>query len=53
MKAELAQHGPIGCGIQATYDFGEYKGGIYSEHLNNVELNHEISVVGYGKAEDG
>lgn len=28
-------------------------GGIYSEHIDNVEINHEISVVGYGVTEDG
>jgi hypothetical protein len=28
-------------------------GGIYSEHLENVELNHEISVVGYGVTKEG
>lgn len=53
MKADLAVHGPISCGIQATPNFDVYMGGIYSEHLDNVELNHEISVVGYGVTEDG
>ena len=53
MKAELAQHGPIECGIQATYEFGEYKGGIYSQVIDNLQLNHAISVVGYGVTEEG
>ncbi len=54
MKSELAQHGPIGCGIQATDEFDNtYAGGIYSQHLDNIELNHEVSVVGYGVTEDG
>ena len=34
MKSELAVHGPISCGIQATTEFGEYRGdGIYSQSL--------------------
>lgn len=55
MKSELAQHGPIGCGIEVTEAFvSNYEGGIYSEKIDNPELNHEISVVGYGvDAESG
>jgi len=48
MKAELAMHGPISCGINATPNFDAYKGGIYSEKLSTVSINHEIAVVGYG-----
>lgn len=53
MKSELAQHGPISCGIQATAAFDVYTGGIYSEHLDSIEINHEISVIGYGVTEKG
>ena len=53
MKSELAQHGPIGCGIQATRAFEDYHGGIYSQELRFVHLNHEVSVVGYGVSEEG
>jgi len=53
MKSELAQHGPIGCGIQATRAFEGYHGGIYSQELRFVHLNHEVSVVGYGVTEEG
>jgi cathepsin X len=53
MKKELYANGPIGCGIQATDNFETtYTGGIYREHLDNIELNHEISVVGYGYDEE-
>ena len=54
MKAEL-QNGPISCGIHATDNFDQnYDGGIYSEDVKFLFLNHEISVVGYGKdAETG
>ena len=51
MKAELAAHGPISCGIHATDEFeNTYTGGIYSQDIGilKYELNHEISVVGYG-----
>lgn len=53
MKSELARYGPLGCGIHATDEFDAYKGGIYSQHLNHVLINHEISVVGYGKTYTG
>jgi cathepsin X len=56
MKAELALHGPISCGIHATNNFeNNYDGGIYSEDIGPLkfELNHEISVVGYGVSETG
>lgn len=56
MKAELAAHGPISCGVHATDKFEKtYKGGIYKEKLGPfAQINHEISVIGYGKdAESG
>ena len=54
MKAELVAHGPISCGIEVTDAFEAYKGGIYSEYKLFPMINHEISVVGYGKdAETG
>jgi len=53
MKSDLARYGPLGCGIHATDEFDAYKGGIYSQHLNFVLINHEISVVGYGKTYTG
>jgi len=53
MKQEIAQHGPISCGIDSTSEFHAYTGGIYSQHLNTIEINHEIAVVGYGKLYTG
>ena len=50
MKAELFKNGPISCGIDATDNFdNNYDGGIYSEVVKHPRINHEISVVGYGK----
>ena len=49
MKAELVEHGPISCGIQATPTLEQvYKTGIYEEYIESPELNHEIAVVGWG-----
>ena len=57
MMAELHANGPISCGIEATDTFetqynqivegqGDY---IYRETLRFPQINHEISIVGYGK----
>lgn len=53
MKAEIFHRGPISCSIDATPNFDAYNGGIYSEKLMFPSANHIISVVGYGKTEDG
>jgi len=54
MKADLAKYGPIACGIEVTDAFEKYTGGIYSEFKLFPQINHEISVVGYGvDAESG
>ena len=54
MKAELAAHGPISCGIHADDNFEKNYDGttIYQEKTIGM-INHEISVVGYGITEEG
>jgi len=51
MKAEIAKNGPIACGMKVTDKFEAYTGGIYEEwHLLPL-MNHDVSVVGWGKDE--
>lgn len=49
MKPEIYRRGPIGCGIEASPRFREYKGGILSEVREWPRLNHQVSLAGWGK----
>jgi cathepsin X len=55
MKTEIFKNGPIACGIEVTDAFeNEYKAGmIWTTNVDFAMINHEISVVGWGKSEDG
>ena len=53
MKAEIYARGPIGCGMMVTDKFEKYTGGVYSEFTLFPQINHEISIVGWGKTETG
>lgn len=52
MKAEIAKNGPIQCSLMVSEGFWEYTGGIYSEYVWNVQIDHSIAIVGYGYDEE-
>merc|ERR1719464_953857 len=52
MMQEIAQRGPIACGIAVPDALEEYTGGIYCDETGDMNIVHDISVVGYG-VEDG
>ncbi len=38
----------LGCGLEVTEKFEGYDGGVYSEVNDDPEINHEVSIVGWG-----
>jgi cathepsin X len=52
MMQEIYQRGPISCGIAVTYEMENYKSGIFIDKTGFVDINHEVSIVGFGE-EDG
>lgn len=51
MMNEIYQRGPIVCGIDAR-GIENYTGGIVNDTSGSTELNHAVSVVGYGVEND-
>jgi cathepsin X len=48
MMQEIFQRGPIACGIAVPESLEAYKGGIYEDDTGDMDIVHDISVVGYG-----
>ena len=48
MMQEIYQRGPIACGIAVPDSLEEYTGGIYEDTTGDLDIVHDISVVGYG-----
>jgi len=43
------QRGPISCGIASTEEMHTYKGGIFKDTTGLMDINHEISITGWGE----
>jgi cathepsin X len=48
MVAEIYHRGPISCGIEVTKELVNYTGGIFYDKTGAKNINHDISVVGFG-----
>jgi cathepsin X len=48
MMQEIYQRGPIACGIAVPDDLESYTGGIYEDKTGNLNIVHDVSVVGWG-----
>jgi len=49
MMNEILQRGPITCAIAVTNELVNYTGGIFEDKTGRVELDHDISVTGWGE----
>ncbi|RLN96924.1 hypothetical protein BBJ28_00003383 [Nothophytophthora sp. Chile5] len=52
MMAEIYARGPIACSVAVTDGFLKYSGGIFDDKTNATDVDHAISIVGWGE-EDG
>jgi len=54
MMQEIYQRGPIACGTAVTEDLeANYTGGVYCDESGDMEIVHDVSIVGYGVTEEG
>ena len=49
MMQEIYQRGPIACGIAVTQEMEDYTGGIFEDLTGDMNVTHEISIVGFGE----
>lgn len=48
MLQEIYQRGPISCGIAVPDELETYAGGIFEDTTGNLDVVHEVSIVGFG-----
>ena len=48
MMQEIYNRGPIACGIAVPHALMNYTGGIFEDHTGDKDIDHIISVVGWG-----
>ena len=53
MMAEIASRGPIACDMAVNQAFEDYKGGVFYDKTGLKDINHVISLVGYGTDANG
>jgi len=49
MMNEIKQRGPITCAIAVTQELRNYTGGIFEDKTGRINLDHDISVTGWGE----
>lgn len=49
MMNEIMKRGPITCAIAVTQELVNYTGGIFEDKTGRIELDHDISVTGWGE----
>lgn len=53
MMQEIYQRGPIACGIAVPVELDYYTGGVFCDTTGDMDIVHDISVVGYGVTAEG
>ncbi|RHY29485.1 hypothetical protein DYB32_005100 [Aphanomyces invadans] len=53
LKAEIYARGPVVCGVAVTKEFLDYTGGIIDDKTGATDIDHDISIVGWGEDEHG
>lgn len=53
MMQEIYQRGPIACGIAVPELLDNYTSGIFCDETGDLDIVHDISVVGWGTTDDG